>query len=327
MKFSVYRTIGRLYPKFIRVKLETLLVYSNIKIDSGKFLGFSLSFSLLLSLAIGFNLGVIFAASFLPLFLISFFALNFSVYMWLLLTADKKGKFIEEVLPDALQLMSSNLRAGFTTDKALLLAARPEFGPLRDEINIVGKEIATGKEIGESMMGIIKRVKSSNLERTIELIVSGIKSGGELSSLLDETAADLRNQHLVDKKIRSSVNMYIIFIFVAAGFASPVLFGLSSYLVEVLTFSMSQISIPNEMTNLNLPFSFTSIAISVDFVIKFAITFLITTSFFGSFIIGLISRGKEKDGVKFIPIIMLLSLALFFLSRIIIKAMLGGLFL
>ena len=321
----MYRTIAMVVPGKIRRNTAQLLTYANINIDADKFVGFVFSFSILLSLAIGFNLGVIFKLSFLPLFIASLILTIVFVYLWLILTADNKGKFIEDVLPDALQLMSSNLRAGLTTDRSLLLSARPEFGPLQDEINLVGKEITVGKDIGDALMGITQRVKSTKLARTIELIVSGIKSGGELASLLSETAEDLRNQQLVQKKIRSSVNMYIIFIFVAAGIASPVLFGLSSYLAEVITTTIGEVSLPDVSTT-NIPVHFTSISISIPFIIKFSIASLITTAFLGSFILGLISQGKEKEGVKFILPLVLLSVSLFFVSRYLIKSMLTGLF-
>lgn len=321
----MYRTFAKLYPKKLKKKFEMLLVYANIKTDPDKFIGFVLVFSILLSFALGFNLGMVFDMGFIPLTGISFVLIMFFVYIWLLLTADGKGKFIEKVLPDALQLMSSNLRAGLTTDRALLLSARPEFGPFQDEVNLVGKEITLGKPITQALMGITKRVKSQKLERTIELITSGIKSGGELASLLDQTASDLRRQQLVDKKIRSSVNMYVIFIFIAAGIASPVLFGLSSYLVEVLTENFASVSVP-ETTSFDMPMKFSDISISVQFVIRYAIVSMITTALMGSFILGLISEGKEKEGVKFIFPLILLSLGLFFLSRYLIGGLLGGLF-
>lgn len=321
----MYRTFAKLYPKKFRAKLEKLLVFANIRIEAEKFIGFILVFSLLLSFAIAFNLGTILDINFLPLVVGSFVFIMFFVYLWLVLTADSKGKFIEKVLPDALQLMASNLRAGLTTDRALLLSARPEFGPFQDEINLIGKEITLGKPIVQALSGITKRVKSQKLERTIELITSGIRSGGELASLLDQTASDLRRQQLVDKKIRSSVNMYVIFIFIAAGIASPVLFGLSSYLVEVLTENFASAVFP-ETTSFNMPINFSDITLTVDFVIKYAIVSMITTAFMGSFILGLISKGKEKEGVKFIFPLVALSLVLFFVARFFITSLLGGLF-
>src|SRR3989338_8958155 len=50
-------------------------------------------------------------------------------------------KRIEEVFPDFLQLMSSNLRAGMTIDRAILMSTRPEFNPFDEEILKTGRDI------------------------------------------------------------------------------------------------------------------------------------------------------------------------------------------
>ena len=111
--------------------------------------------------------------------------------------------------------MASNLKSGLTVDRALLMSARPEFGPFEEELNIVGKEITIGKELDVALTNMTKRIKSDKLEKTIALIVSGLRSGGRLSSLLEQTAENLRRQKLVEDKVRSNVLMYLIFIFVA----------------------------------------------------------------------------------------------------------------
>ena len=54
-------------------------------------------------------------------------------------------KKIEDVFPDFLQLVSSNLRAGMTIDRSILISSRKEFAPLDEEILKVGKDITTGK--------------------------------------------------------------------------------------------------------------------------------------------------------------------------------------
>jgi len=45
-----------------------------------------------------------------------------------------------------------------------------------------------------------QRIKSDNLSKTLDLIVSSIKSGGKLADLLDQTAGDLRDQQIIQKR-------------------------------------------------------------------------------------------------------------------------------
>lgn len=321
----MYRFLARFYPKKVREAYINLLGYSGIKVDADRFSGFLAAFGFLLALAVGFFLSIFFGLPFLISFIGFFFLFQILIYFLLVLRADAKAKFVEGILPDVLQLMASNLRAGLTTDKALLLAARPEFGPFQEEINQVGKEITLGKNIDEALLAMGKKTRSERLSKTVALITSGLKSGGELAPLLEQTAKNLRQERLVDSRIRANVMMYVIFIFIAVCFGAPLLFGLSSFLVEVLTENLGTIELP-ETTTTTLPISFTEVNITTDFVIIFAVIFLVTSCVLGSLILGLISKGRERDGIKFMPVLIALSLAMFFLVRFGIKNILGGLF-
>lgn len=321
----IYRLISRFYPRKLLGKYKKLLDYANIRIEATKFLGFILVFGFLLGWVVAFPVAKMFNLNLILTFIITFVSFEVFIYMWLSLSVEAKASFMERALPDALQLMSSNLRAGLTPEKALLLAARPEFGPLTAEINRAGKEVTVGKDIDEALLGITKRVKSEKMEKTIMLIVSGIRSGGELASLLDHTARNLRDQDFVDQKIRSSVRMYVIFIFAAVGLGAPMLYGLSSFLVEVLTIVLGGVEIP-KTTTLNLPLSITQTTIEVSFVIKYAITALSITCILGSMALGLISKGEEKQGLKYAPILIAVSLTIFFIIRFLVTNMLSGLF-
>jgi len=321
----MYRFLAKFYPEKIREGYGSLLRYSGIKVNADKFVGFIGAFGVLLSLVVAFSLGYFFEIPVLIVFFGFLFVFEILVYFILLLRADTKAKFVESILPDVLQLMASNLRAGLTTDKALLLSARPEFGPFQGEINQVGKEVTMGKNIATALSDMVKHIRSERLSKTVELIVAGLVSGGELAALLEHTAKNLRRERLVDSRIRANVMMYVIFIFIAVCVGAPMLFGLSSFLVEVLTENIGAIDIP-ESTSMSMPMSFTAVSISVNFVIMFAVTFLITSSVMGSFILGLISKGKEREGLRFMPILIAISLGMFFLVRFAIKSMLGGLF-
>lgn len=321
----MYRFLANFYPRNIRKNYNQLLSYSNISIDPDRFIGFVLVYGIGLALAFAFLLTKVLKIPLLILFVALFFLFEFIIYMWLTLNADKKGKLVEDVLPDALQLMSSNLRAGFTTDKALLLSARPEFGLFKDELNLVGKEITMGKDLSKSLISMTDRIKSRKLKKTIMLITSGLKSGGELASLLDQAADNLRGQELVEQKVRSNVLMYVIFIFFAIGFGSPLLFGLSSFLVQTLTKNLAAVTMPRTALTA-MPLTVTEVGIPSEFIIIFILVSLITTSILGSLVIGLISKGEQKAGIKFIPILLVMTIGLFFLVRFLISRILGGLF-
>lgn len=310
-------------PQKIKENIYNLITYSRLKVNKKKFLTYSIIFGLGLAISISLLLKGFFNTSFIISFIISSLVIGFGFYFTLSLRADSIAKFVESILPDALQLMASNLRAGLTTDKALLLSARPEFGVFSEEINRIGKRVILGEDMGQAMMDTTERFKSEKLKKTFSLIVSGLRSGGELVDLLDQTALNLRQEKFLEEKIRTNVLMYVIFIFAAIGFGAPILFGLSSFLITILAKNLALVELPETST---FPITFSEISISPSFIITFAIISLITSSILGSLVLGLINKGKEKYGVKYMPILIAVSLGVFFLTRILIGSLLGGLF-
>ena len=59
---------------------------------------------------------------------------------------------------------------------------------------------------------------------------------------------------------------------------------------------------------------------------KYIVVSLITSSVLGSFVLGLINKGKEKDGIKFIPMLLILSASVFFTVRYLLTLLFGNLF-
>ena len=59
---------------------------------------------------------------------------------------------------------------------------------------------------------------------------------------------------------------------------------------------------------------------------KYVILAICITSILGSMAVGLISKGEEKQGLKYAPLLIALALGLFFLVRWGISGMMVGLF-
>ena len=224
---------------------------------------------------------------------------------------------MEELFPDFLLLMSSNLRAGITIDQSMLLSVREEFDPLDKEILKTGRDITTGKDIESALLDMSRRIGSDKIHKTILLILSGIKSGGDIATILEQTAMSIRERVFVEKKASSSVLMYVIFIFFAVSVGAPALFALSNILVEILTNLLS--GLPTT-TAANMPFTMSKISISTTFVFYFSICFIIIINTLAAMILGLVSKGEEKQGLKYLGPLLAISIGTF----LIIKFALSG---
>ena len=325
----MYEFFDKLLPEKMLENYKAILNYCDVKTSHGKLIGFIFSFGLLLSLFIATVSFFIFSLSTILFAIIwagSYFVIEIFIYMRFWMIAEKRGNFVETILPDALQLMSMNLKAGLTTDKALITAARPEFGPFEKELRRGGKDIMTGKTTKEVLHGIRKRIKSDLLDRTFMLIAEGMDAGGELSDLLEQTAEDIENTKAVQREVRANVMMYVIFIFFAASIGAPIIFGISTYLLEVMQTQFGRYNVPESVSGeIGIKLGEFGVQISPDFLMLYTLLSLAITSIFGGMIIGLIKDGEEKSGIKYIPMLFGLSLIIFFAMRMFVSGMFTGL--
>lgn len=321
--------VEKLIPRGMLNNYRKLVLYSNIEIDPDQFLNFIAMTGMVLSVATAAVVNSYLKYNMMAVFTAAIAVYTMAVYILLHLSAESKAKFVESILPDALQLMASNIRAGLTTDKALLLAARPEFGPLKDEINKIGRETMAGRSFIEALRKSTAKIRSNDMERTIALIVQSLRSGGQLADLLDQTADDMRDQQLIQKEITASVLMYAMFIGIAIAIGAPLLFAMSSFLLELLVKNMELISTQmptalKTMASSVMPVTAATISIKPEFARMYSIVSICISTLFGCLVMGLILKGEETAGFKYMPIILPVALALFYLASYLLKEFLGG---
>jgi pilus assembly protein TadC len=311
----MYSFLANFYPKKTKAAFYKLLDYFDLQVRKEFVMGslFFFTIGITLSFALQFSTSLLKTIpSMLSLFLVwigSFVLIHLIIYSILSIIALNRGRFIEGILPDALELISANLRAGLTIDRALVASNRKEFGYLNYLLNIVGKEVSTGKSVTDALMDMTKKVNSEKFSRTMELITTAMKSGGELSKLLGQVAENLIHQKNIEDKIKAGVSTYLIFIGAAVSFAAPFLYGLSSVFVDIIISSFSSVEIP---PNAQMPFS---LSLSKDmaaflpgYVRFYATMSLSTLAIMSSFLLGLIKRGKAKFGIVYIPFILGMSM-------------------
>lgn len=313
----------RIYPKKIRLGYIRNVKDSGIKLSAERYHRIALNLSFLTSAFstiafFYFGINVLFT---LPIFLFMmiFFYFNAS------LKASARIRKMEQLFPDVISLMASNLRAGMTIDRAFLLSSRKEFDPLDQFILEAGREITTGEEVVKALNDMAKRINSQKISKTLNVIVSGLRAGGNISNILEQSSKNLKEREFIEKKVISNVLMYVIFIVFAVGVGAPILFSLSSVLVEVVISISSQVP-EVDTTGLTVPITFSAVSISPDFVLYFSIFFLIVTNLISSLVIGLVSNGEEKTGLKYFIPLVVASLFLFFILRLVLGGFFEGIF-
>lgn len=231
---------------------------------------------------------------------------------------DRRRTEIEEKLPDALHLVSTALKSGSSINRAFLASARDEFGPLQKELNKTAVQISGGVAVEEALENMRTRVNSPLFKDTLKILTNAISAGGNTADLLESSASDIRASLELRDKVRSSVRMYTIFIFIAGVAAAPVLFGITTYMAETTTSMWSEVGIEGGEGfggGGGAGITFQQPDINTNFLTQFSILALTISNFFASLIISQIGKGNLRGGAKIAPITITVSVGLFLLVR------------
>lgn len=334
MHNMLYEIFSNFVPSRIKEAFDSELIYAGFETNSTKFVGFLFIYSLILSIALSYILATVLHFEILILIPILFFAFILLVYLLINNVADRRASYVEKILPDALHLIASNIKSGLTTEKAFLMSARDEFGPFAVELKNASKRILIGEKITVVLSSMSKSIKSKNLERNLGLLIQGIGSGAQMSELLLKLGDELREQNVLERETQASVSIYVMMIFLTAAAGAPILLGISSTIVGILATQSTTVNLTDfaqqaassaiKMTSL---IGGSKNMISQDFISLFSVATLIVTGIFASFTLGVIQTGKEKAGLKYIPIILAISLFLFFFVKVVLATAMKSLFM
>ena len=248
-------------------------------------------------------------------------------YTMVSVAAERRKDEMEEVLPDALLLVSANLKSGISIEKAFLMSARDEFGPLAEEFEKTAMQIFGGVPVAQSLTQMENRVKSELFSETLKLLVDGLESGGDTAALLESSADDIRNSLELQEEINSNIRMYVIFIVMAAVVGAPLLFSISVYMSQNTANMWNNVNLQelqDSQASSKLGFSFQKPDVDTAFFETFSLMAIIAINFFAGLIISEIKNANIKQGAKYIPVLITVSVVLFILIKSAIGGLVGG---
>ncbi|MGV8150647.1 MAG: type II secretion system F family protein [Candidatus Woesearchaeota archaeon] len=244
------------------------------------------------------------------------------VFMFLDYKKYTRKKELEEVWPEYLQLVVSNINAGMLIDVALWSAVKPKYKVLAREIEEVAKQTLTGKDLSDALTDFADKYDSVMVQRTVSLLIEGMESGGKIAILLNKISLDIQDTKIMRKEMSASVMTYAIFITFATVVAAPFLFGLSTQLLTIIQDIIGKVGQTSSSSSM---FTFSSDGVKISDFKIFAYVMLGITSLMSACLIGTIRRGSVKDGLKFIPLFMAGTLIIYYLSTIILGSLFSGL--
>ncbi|MEM4598817.1 MAG: type II secretion system F family protein [Candidatus Diapherotrites archaeon] len=184
--------------------LDAELYSANMKLSARQWVVISSAvafFSFLLSCGFG-----IFVVSYLkinltnsvPIIMILSMVFSFATGLIVLMVpsfrAKSRGKAISMELPFALRHIATQLSAGIGLYRTLQAVAKADYGPLSEEFARTITEIEEGMDTQEALRRLALRTKSVALKNAMMHTIRAIKTGGNLSNVMNEIADDVAFQ-------------------------------------------------------------------------------------------------------------------------------------
>ena len=268
----------------------------------------------------------IYTYSFLSWFILQLFFVVFFimlVYFYLDLRIYHRTKMMEEQLPDFLQVLSANLKGGLTFERALWAAIKPRFKVLGIEMAKASKKVMTGYDVSRALLELSEKYDSLMLQRTVDLIISELESGGNIAELIDRLVDNLKQAKALKDELLASTIAYVIFISVIVIVISPLLFALSFHLLLVLINFINKLAFATQTAH-TLPISFSRVALNAGDFKKFSVLSLFVISLFSSLIVAIVEKGDIKGGLKYIPLYVFGAMGFYFLFVKIFSVVFAG---
>lgn len=320
----LYESICMIFPSIYVNNIDKLVSYSGSSKGKEFWIGKAFILSIFL-IIIGSIVSLIFNIHILLIIVGSLLMIllgQFLSYLILYFKVDSRKNKIEEVLPDALQLIASNLQAGMTPFKAIKVAARKEFGPLANEFKEATEKALGMRNFSEELLKISNRVDSSPLERTLKLITSSLSSGGHLATLLEELSEDIAETRSLKNEMVTNTKTYTMFIMFTIIVGTPLLLAISIHFVDMVQNMQGTTTLSTD--EFGLGFLAGELEIDSDFLNTMSLIILSVTSLLASMLTGTITNGEVTAGFKYAPGVVIGSIILFFISKIIIGGFFSG---
>ncbi len=119
----------------------------------------------------------------------------------------RRREEIETQLNGWLLMLANMLKVTGSLSDALSHTADLTRGPLGQEIDLLLKEQRVGAPLGDALRNMGARVGSPTLSSVITIMLIGRTAGGELPSLLEETASAIRERMRLEAVVRKQTAM------------------------------------------------------------------------------------------------------------------------
>ena len=204
----------------------------------------------------------------------------------------RKTRKKEELYTEFLFKLSELMRGGLDPIKSVKELSKTDLGDLGPHVRMASTALTYGKTFEESMKAMAASLHSELIRRYTQLVVQASYSGGSVSDLILRASEDMRSIIGIEREKEGNLSQYVFIFYFAQGI---IVFIAYIMLTSLLPF-MANMGSTTMMGGANL-------LAGLDFANGF-FNLIMINAFFGGLIIGKITEGDVKYGLKHCAILM-----------------------
>lgn len=125
-------------------------------------------------------------------------------WVWIKLRQGKRQRDMMGQLPDAMDMLATALRTGFSFLRGLQLIASQMQPPISEEFRRVAAEVQMGMGTSDALDGLVDRTRSYDLELVVAAVQIHLNVGGNLSEILDSISGTIRERIKLQGEINAA---------------------------------------------------------------------------------------------------------------------------
>jgi len=215
--------------------------------------------------------------------------------------AERRRRKNEADFADFLFEMSELIRGGIDPVKAVNTLAEGDLGTVTQQVRVASKQMQLGYTFEQAMRNLATSLHSALITRYVDLVIQASYSGGGVSNLIQRASADMSTFIALEGEKRAGLAQYTMILYVG----QFVLVALAAILVIQFVPELSGIS---ALTSGTVTGGFLSNSDIANVPLERDLFFLcVINGLLGGLVIGKISEGKIKHGIKHSLVLVLIA--------------------
>jgi len=209
---------------------------------------------------------------------------------------SKREEEVNEMFLEFSRNLAESTVTGTPISKSIINMAKKNYGALNPHIQKLANQISLGIPVSKAMQNFSDDIDNRVIRRAIELIREAEKAGGEIDYILDSVAKSMAETEKLKKERRAAISNLVVqgyiifFIFIGIMLVMefkilPLTYGVDS--------SFSGAGIGAIGTGVS-----SAAKLSPEEISRLFLYLLIAQGFFAGFVIGKLSEGALRAGVK-----------------------------